>query len=280
MAQHNLIGIGLRHPHYKQVLQDQPDIGWLEVHSENFFHSAGPSIDFITSVRKKYPISLHGIGLSLGSADGLNQEHLAKLKGLVDRLDPFLVSEHLSWGYLDGIYIPDLLPVPYNQESFDVFAKNITTTQEFLGREILIENPSTYIEYKASKQHEVDFMTSLCAATGAKLLLDINNVSVSCFNHGWDVKEYINAIPIGLVKEIHLAGHSSEEIAPGKILRIDTHDRNVCPEVWDLYGHAISRFGLIPTLIEWDSKIPNLEFLLKEASKIAEYFTGWPHAKA
>lgn len=282
MNSDQLIGIGLRHPHYRQVLEELPFIGWFEVHSENFFSKGGPALDVLCAIRQHYPISLHGVGLSLGSAIGVDKDHLVRLKQLMKTINPFLVSEHLSWNCVDGIYLPDLLPVPYTQEGLDIFTNNVNVVQDFLGCEILIENPSSYIEYTASKIEEADFLTALCKRTGANILLDVNNVFVSCSNHGWNAQHYIDAIPCDLVKEIHLAGHSIKLIAPNEILRIDTHDHIVCQEVWDLYGYAIQKFGPMPTLLEWDAQIPALSFLIKEASKALHYFPhkGVDYAKA
>ncbi len=272
MTSNPLIGIGLRYPHYHQVLEELPPIGWFEVHSENYFRRGGPSINFLSKIRTYYPLSLHGVGLSLGSVESLDTNHLKRLKKLIDHTSPFLVSEHLSWSRVGGIYMPDLLPIPYNEEMLTIFCNNICQTQDFLGREILIENPSSYLEYTESDQEEVEFLTTLCKRSGAKILLDINNIFVSCSNHGWNAKKYIDAIPNDLVKEIHLAGHSIKTIAQDLNLRIDTHDENVCKEVWELYGDAIQKFGPLPTLLEWDAKIPDLDFLVREASKALDYF--------
>lgn len=280
MTSNPFIGIGLRHPHYQKVLEDRPSIEWFEVHSENFFHNGGPTLNVLFNIREHYPISLHGIGLSLGSASGLDDNHLSRLKKLIHSMNPFLVSEHLSWNSLNEFHLPDLLPIPYNQESFNVFAKNISKTQDFLGREILIENPSSYLEYHSSDRDEAEFLVKLCQKTGAKILLDINNIFVSCSNHGWDAQNYIDKIPHDLVKEIHLAGHSSQEISPEKTLLIDTHNNSVCDEVWELYGYALQKLGSIPTLLEWDADIPSLDFLMEEASKALNYVTlKKPHEK-
>ena len=280
MTSDQLIGIGLRHPHYKQVVREQPSIGWFEVHSENFFHKGGVSMAALCSIRQNYPISLHGVGLSLGSVDGLLNEHLTRLKDLIKLVDPFLVSEHLSWGYVGGVYMHDLLPVPYHKESLEVFAQNITRAQDFLGREILIENPSSYIEFNDSCLEEADFLANLCNKTGAKILLDVNNIFVSCSNHGWNAKKYIDAIPTHLVKEIHLAGHTIKNIAPEEIIRIDTHDNVVCKEVWELYAYALRKFGPVHTLLEWDAEIPALNVLIAEASKALVYLKEEIYASA
>lgn len=266
------IGIGLRHPHYQQVLEERPPIGWFEVHSENFFQAGGPARALLHSIRKHYPISLHGVGLSLGSAAINLQDHLKRLKQLIDHVQPFLVSEHLSWSRVNGVYMPDLLPIPYTDESLDIFARNLNLTQDFLGREILIENPSTYIEFTASYHEEVNFLVTLCQRTGAKILLDVNNVFVSCSNHGWNALAYIDAIPGNLIQEIHLAGHSISTLGPDQILRVDTHDNYVSEEVWDLYAYTLRKFGTKPTLLEWDAQIPALSVLMQEAAKALDYF--------
>lgn len=274
MTLNPLIGIGLRHLHYKQVLEECPSIGWFEVHSENFLACGGNLPELIAKVSQQYPISLHGVGLSLGSADGILTDHLKRISNLIERVNPQFISEHLSWGHVDGIYMPDLLPVPYTEESFNVFKQNIMVTQDFLKREIFIENPSSYIEYTSSNQHEAEFLVSLCKATDAKILLDVNNIFVSSWNHGWNAKEYIDAIPRNLVKEIHIAGHSIKELSNAQTLRIDTHNNFVCDEVWDLYAYAIQKFGPTPTLLEWDADIPSLEILMTEAAKCEPYLSS------
>jgi uncharacterized protein (UPF0276 family) len=273
MTLNPLIGIGLRHPHYGQALEELPSIGWFEVHSENFLARGGNLAELISKVAQHYPISLHGVGLSLGSADGISTKHLERLSNLIKRVNPKFISEHLSWGYIDGIYMPDLLPVPYTEESFNVFKQNILITQDFLKREIFIENPSSYIEYKSSNKHESQFLIELCKATNAKILLDVNNIFVSCWNHGWSAKEYIDSIPKNLVKELHIAGHSVKELPNNQILRVDTHNAYVCDEVWGLYDYAIQKFGPTPTLLEWDADIPSLETLVAEASKCGPYLS-------
>jgi uncharacterized protein (UPF0276 family) len=267
MTSDKLIGVSLKTAYYKQFLEDRPPIGWFEVHSENFFTEGGNGLANLMALSKLYPTSLHGIGLSLGSASGVQIEHLERLAKLVELVKPRFVSEHLSWGYINGVYMHDLLPIPYTDESLKIFSRNITVAQEFLHRQILIENPSSYLEYKASYKNEVDFLVEICKITDAKILLDVNNIFVSSSNHGWDAKNYIDAIPQGLVKEIHIAGHSTKILTTDQILRIDTHDNYVCDEVWDLYSYAIQRFGPTHTLLEWDANIPSLEVLIQEASK-------------
>ena len=267
-----IVGVGLRQPHYSYVLENKPNLGWFEVHPENFFMKGGPALHFLEKIRQDYSLSLHGVGLSLGSAEGLDQAHLVKLKQSIERFSPFLISEHLSWSRVQEVSFPDLLPVPYTQETLAIFNRNIDQAQSFLGREILIENPSSYLEYKSSTFSEVDFLTSLCQASGAKILLDLNNVYVSSSNHGWDPHTYLNAIPPHLVGEIHLAGHSLKTFDDGTKLFIDDHGSSVCDEVWELYEQAIQRGIYAPTLIEWDAEIPPFEILMKEAIKAQAYY--------
>ncbi len=273
MNMNNLIGIGLRHPHIQQVLDELPSVGWWEVHSENFFQEGGPAFEKLVSIREHYPVSLHGVGLSLGSGCGIAQEHLRRLKNLIQSIDPFLVSEHLSWSRVGGAYLPDLLPLPYTKESLEIISNNILQAQDYLGRELLIENPSSYLEFSTSEMMEVDFLVSLCEKTKAKILLDVNNVFVSCANHDWDMKKYIDSIPSNLVAEIHLAGHSIRSLSPDLELRIDTHDTTVDDAVWELYGYTISKIGLKPTLLEWDANIPALDILISESRKALDFIS-------
>jgi uncharacterized protein (UPF0276 family) len=266
-----LVGVGLRHPHFSYVLENKPGVGWFEVHSENFFQKGGASPAFLKEIRDNYPLSLHGVGLSLGSAEGLSLTHLEKIKQLIDRYSPFLVSEHISWSTVNGVYLPDLLPVPYTAETLDILTRNIDQAQTALGCEVLIENPSSYMEYKTSTYTEVDFLKTLCKRTGTKLLLDINNIFVSASNHGWDASSYIKAIPSNIVGEIHLAGHGMTTFDDGSQLRVDTHGSHVCDEVWDLFSQAVGQGIRVPTLIEWDADLPDFEILHNEAKKAEAY---------
>ncbi|MCE3232025.1 MAG: Protein of uncharacterized function, partial [Rickettsiaceae bacterium] len=245
-------GIGLRQPHYNEVIDNLPDIAWFEVHSENFFCKGGMSLYILEKIRQNYPLSLHGVGLSLGSVDPVNKNHLQQLKALINRFEPGLVSDHISWSSIGGIFLPDLLPLPYTHESLENIVKNIQITQDFLGRQILVENPSTYLEFKDSEIPEVEFISEVIKQSGCGLLLDINNIYVSAINNNFNPYDYLSSIPIGIVKEIHLAGHFKKEIEGCTIL-IDHHGDYVTQEVWDLYSSAINRFGKIPTLIEWDT---------------------------
>lgn len=260
------VGLGLRHPHYAHVMEHQPAVSWFEVHSENFMMPGGFAPYFLTAVRNDYPLSFHGIGLALGSESGVEEAHVQRLKEIVDYYEPILLSDHLSWARVGGYHMADLLPVPYTQESLAVFRQNIDCVQNILKRPLMIENPSTYMEYKDSDMTESDFMAELASTSGCFVLLDINNIYVSCANHGWDPKAYIDKIPGHLIQEIHLAGHSIKEFPEG-ILRIDTHSDHVCQEVWSLYRYAIDRFGQRPTLIEWDEKIPTFDVLYQEGQK-------------
>lgn len=261
----NFVGIGLRQPHYFQIQSESPAIDWLEVHSENFFRSHS-ALNTLLTIREKYPISLHGVGLSLGSATPPSIQHLKRLKNLMNDVQPFLISEHLSWSNVTDSYLPDLLPLPYTEEALVIFCENIITAQNFLNCELLIENPSTYLEYQHSTIAEVEFITAVAKTTNAKILLDINNIYVSCLNHEWDPYIYLNTIPVEYVKEIHLAGHSIQNLT-AKTIKIDTHDNPVCEDVWKLFAYAVKRFKYVPTLIEWDANIPELNILLAEAHK-------------
>jgi len=259
-------GIGLRGPHHSQFLTDAPPAAWLEAHSENFFAADSIALNTLEQIRANYPLSLHGVGLSLGAAGPLRQEHLAQLGRLVERLDPGLVSEHLCWGAVGEYHLNDLLPLPYTEEALDHMAERIAQTQDFLGRQILIENVSSYMEFKDSTIPEWEFLTAVSARSGCGILLDINNIYVSANNHGFQATDYINAIPTDQVGEIHLAGHSVQIYEEQAVL-VDTHDAPVCDDVWTLFEAALQRIGPCPTLIEWDSKLPSLAVLLAEAQK-------------
>ncbi len=255
-------GVGLRTPHYREVLDTRPDIPWFEVHSENFFAEGGPAHDLLTAVRREYPLSLHGVGLSLGSTDPLNRWHLDKVKALIERYQPGLVSEHLSWSSVGGRYLNDLLPLPYTEEALRHISSRIQQVQDYLGRQILVENLSSYLQFSTSTIPEWEFITAVAQRSGCGILLDVNNVYVNARNHGFDAADYLRAIPVSAVGEMHLAGHTDE----GDCL-IDTHSRPVAPAVWTLYEQAVHRFGRLPTLIEWDADIPPLTVLMSEAAK-------------
>jgi len=255
-------GIGLRARHYREILETLPSVGWLEVHSENFFNDGGQPLFYLEKTRKHYPLSLHGVGLFLGSTDPLNLAHLDHLKSLIERFEPDLVSEHLCWGSVNGRFLNDLLPLPYTEEALDHFCTRVDQVQEFLGRSLLIENVCNYLQYKHSTIPEWDFIAEVSRRTGCGILLDVNNIYVNAVNHKFDPASYFLSIPIDAVREIHLAGFDHN----GDCL-IDTHGQPVWEEVWDLYRQTLKWFGNVPTLIEWDTDVPELSILLDEASK-------------
>ena len=261
-------GIGLRFQHHQVVAETRPEIGWLEVHSENYM-GGGTTLRYLETIRANYPVSLHGVGLSLGTAGALDASHLQRVKTLIQRVQPALVSEHLSWSISGGTYFADLLPLPMTEEALEIMCRHVDEVQTMLGRRILVENPSSYLRYRHSTIPEWEFLAALCARTGCGILCDVNNVFVSCFNHGWDARAYLAALPPHAIGEIHLAGHSLKELPNGRVIRIDDHGSRVTPEVWQLYREALQHFGPVPSLIEWDTNIPDLGVLLDEAA-IAE----------
>lgn len=244
----------------------KPAIGWLEVHTENYM-GGGPNPRALENLRADYPVSLHGVGLSLGSAAGLDELHLERVAAAVDRFAPARVSEHLSWSMADGAYFADLLPLPLTGETLAVVARNIDALQTRIGRTILVENPSTYVQFRRSEIPEWEFLAELCARTGCGILCDVNNIYVSASNHGWDAGEYLARLPARHIGEIHLAGHAERTLEGGRTLRIDDHGSPVSGEVWSLYEQAVARFGAVPALIEWDTNVPSLDTLLAEATK-------------
>lgn len=257
------VGIGLRDPHVSELLATRPAVGWLEVHAENYMDD-GPLLDRLVQVRRDYPVSVHAVGVSLGSAEGVSSDHVARLRRLVRRIEPMLVSDHLSWCIADGAYLNDLLPLPYTEEALDVVVRNVAAVQEALGRPILVENPSRYLRFRHSTLGEAEFLAELARRTGCGVLCDVNNIYVSAMNLGEDAAAYLAELPPAIVGEIHLAGHSRAERA-GRPILIDDHAAPVCPAVWDLYRAAIRRFGGVPTLVEWDKDLPELSVLLGEA---------------
>lgn len=259
-----LTGIGLRAPHYTEFLEKRPGVAWLEVHSENYFAEGGKPLHILEQIRRDYPISLHGVGLSLGASDELNWQHLKKLRDLIVRINPCLVSDHLSWSSIDGHYLHDLLPLPYTEESLEHIVSRIQQVQDYLNRQILIENISSYIRYENSTIPEYEFLQTVAKKSGCAILLDINNIYVSATNLGFNPEVYLNAISADLVQEIHLAGFTTTVIDEKEVL-IDTHNRPIVPAVWNLYRKAIQQLGAKPTIIEWDSDLPSLDTLCLEA---------------
>jgi uncharacterized protein (UPF0276 family) len=261
-------GIGLRFPHHALVVQGRPEVAWFEVHAENFF-GGGAVRRVLSSVRRDYPLSLHGVGLSLGSAEGLNEQHLQRVAELARSIEPGLISEHLSWSVVGGHYLADLLPLPLTEEALDLVCRHVEHTQEVLQRRILIENPSTYLQFRHSTIPEWEFLNALTQRTGCGILCDVNNIFVSASNHGWNAQTYLQGLPAAAIGEIHLAGHALRILDNGTTLRIDNHGSPVAAEVWALYVQALRRFGARPTLIEWDTDIPAFEVLLDEAAQAA-----------
>jgi uncharacterized protein (UPF0276 family) len=257
-------GVGLRPPHYGEVLETHPDVGWFEIISENFFEPGGNPRRVLHAVRERWPVVMHGVSLSLGSVDPLNPEYLKKLKALADEIEPAWVSDHLCWGGFGGRYAHDLLPLPYTEEALAHVAERIARVQDLLGRHILVENVSSYLTYRHSTMSEWEFLTALCERADCGLLLDVNNVFVSAHNHGFDARAFIHGVPAERVKQLHLAGHSVD----GELL-LDTHDHAVPDGVWELYRVTVERLGAVPTLIEWDDQIPSWE-RLREESRRAE----------
>jgi len=251
-------GIGLRSPHVAHVQAERPPVAWFEVHSENYFADGGPALAALDRIRADYPLSLHGVGLSLGSADPLARPHLDKLAQLIARVEPALVSEHLSWSGVAGLHFNDLLPLPFTREALAHVCSRIEEIQDFLGRQIAVENVSAYVAFEESTMPEWEFVAAVVRRAGCTLLLDVNNVYVNAVNHGFDADTYLAAMPGDAIAEIHLAGFE----ATGPCL-IDTHGARVAPEVWTLYRRTIARIGPRPTLIEWDIDIP--EFAVREA---------------
>lgn len=255
-------GLGLRASHYQEIFETKPDVPWFELLSDNYMAAGGLPIQRAEKVRQDYPITLHGVGMSLGSADPLNTDYLKRLKVLADRLEPHYVSDHIAWVSVDGKYTHDLLPLPYNQDMLQHLSDRIQQVQDYLGRTILIENPSSYLSFDSSDMSEADFINQLSLSSGCELLLDVNNIYVSAMNHGFDPYQYLESIPQDKVKEIHLAGYEQMD---GYLF--DTHGHSVKPPVWDLYRAALKRFGSVPTLIEWDTDVPEFSTLLAEAKK-------------
>ena len=258
-------GIGLRSPHVDEVRATRPALSWLEVHPENYL-GGGPAVRALEAIRADYPLSFHAVGLSVGSAEGVDRRHLDRIKGLVDRFQPAMVSEHLAWSQAGGAYLNHLLPLPYTEESLAAVCRNVEEVQTTLGRRILVENPSGYLRFAASTIPEPEFLSALTARTGCGLLCDVNNIHVTAENLGLDARAYLAALPGDAIGEIHVAGHSVNEAA-GRPILIDDHGSPVGDAVWTLYEEALRRFGPRPTLVEWDTAIPPLDTLMAEARR-------------
>ena len=272
------IGIGLRAPYFAPIEQTRPAVGWLEVHAENFM-SGGPALRRLQAIRRDYPVSLHGVGLSLGTAGGLDREHLQRFKALIGEIDPFLVSDHLSWSVADGVYLNDLLPLPYTPETLDIVARNVGVAQDTFRRRILVENPSRYLQFRHSTIPEPEFLAELALRTGCGILCDVNNIFVTCSNLGLDANAYLDSLPASAIGEIHLAGHSRVE-RRGRAILIDDHASAVSEPVWRLYERALDRFGLVPSLVEWDKNLPCFETLFGEAKTASRIANSLENADA
>lgn len=271
---HNKVGVGLRSPHLDYFSEETPPLSWLEVHSENYFQPYSAARQTLLKLASDYQISCHGIGLSLGSVERVNRQHLQQLKQLINQVNPFLVSDHLSWSENGGHYFNDLLPLPYTEEALTIFCRNVLEVQDALQRPILIENPSSYVKFNHSTISEWEFLSEVQQRTQCRLLLDLNNIHVSAFNHGFDSLHYLQSIPAHAVDEIHLAGFTVKQLDKGEIW-IDTHSRPVSDEVWQLYQFWLEQYGERHTLIEWDLDIPEPQVLLGEAAKASHYLEHW-----
>jgi len=260
-------GVGLKPQHYRDILDGAPDIGWFEVHAENYMGAGGPPHAYLTAVRERYPLSLHGVGLSIGGSGPLDKDHLGRLRALIERYQPALFSEHLAWSSHDTVYLNDLLPLPYTEETLDLVCTHIDEVQETLHRQVLLENPSTYVAFAETSMREVDFLREVVQRTGCGLLLDVNNVFVQAINHGFDAAAYIDSFPAEHVAEIHLGGHDEDADDDGAPLLIDDHGREVADPVWALYARTLARAGPKPTLIEWDNDVPDWPTLFAEAKR-------------
>ena len=259
-------GLGFKPEHFPAIRETRPELGFFEIHAENYMGAGGPPHRQLTALRRDYAISLHGVGLSIGGPGRLDRDHLARLRVLVDRYQPESFSEHLAWSSHSAEYLNDLLPLPYTTETLTIICNHIDEVQETLGRQMLLENPATYVLFEQSTLPETDFLSEIARRTGCGLLLDINNVFVSCTNHHADPRAYLAAFPLARVGEIHLGGHASEDLPSGPLL-IDDHGSPVADPVWTLYAETVARTGPLPTLIEWDNDVPPFAELLAEAQR-------------
>ncbi|WP_421859225.1 DUF692 domain-containing protein [Oricola sp.] len=259
-------GVGFKHTHLDDILADTDPVGFLEVHAENYMGDGGFPHRALERVRQDYPVSLHGVCMSIGGPEPLSTDHLARFKALVERYEPGLISEHLAWSTHDDVFMNDLLPLPYTDETLAHVCEHVDRMQSFIGRQMLLENPSTYVVFDNSTMSETDFIREIARRTGCGLLLDVNNVFVSATNHGYSPLTYLMDFPLELVGEIHLAGHAVQEDDEGETLLIDSHDAPVADPVWDLFEIVVKQTGPIPTLVEWDSDLPDWPVLKSEAT--------------
>lgn len=261
-------GIGLRLPHITEVVATRPQVGWLEIHPENFL--ANPhATELLLELSEQYPISVHTVGISIGSAAEIDRQHLQRLCSLIRQLDAVFVSGHLAWSVEGNEYLNDLLPLPFNGETLEIVARHIHEIQDALGRPYMIENPSSYVGFRTSTMSEAEFLSELVSRTGCRLLCDVSNVYLSAHNMGYDAREYIDSMPADVIEEFHLGGFTLEgdDASPGAELWVDTHAAPLTDPAWELYAYAVRRLGTKPTLIEWDDHLPPLEMLVHEASR-------------
>ncbi|MFN3263239.1 MAG: DUF692 domain-containing protein [Pikeienuella sp.] len=274
-------GVSFKPEHFAAIMAAEPDVGFFEVHAENYMGAGGPPHRMLSAIRERWPLSLHGVGLSIGGEGRLDRAHLARLRALVERHAPARFSEHLAWSTHEGVFFNDLLPLPYTEATLARVADHVDEAQEALGVPLLLENPSAYVDLEGATMGETEFLREVARRTGCGLLLDINNVVVSAANRGFDAEAWLDAFPLDRVGEVHLAGHAVETGPDGERLLIDAHDRAVGEAVWSLYARALTRSGPLPTLIEWDADIPALDVLLAEAEAAERIMeAARPHALA
>jgi uncharacterized protein (UPF0276 family) len=266
-------GAGLKHEHAEEIFHDIRRVDFFEIHAENYMGAGGPPLHLLHRIRADYPVSVHGVGLSIGGCAPLDRNHLRRLKNLISAIQPALFSEHLAWSSHEGVFLNDLLPLPYNEISLAQVCAHVSEVQDTIGMPMLLENPSTYVAFGASTMSEIEFLRAVAQRTGCGLLLDVNNVHVSAVNQGFDAVAYIEAFPIGLVGEFHLAGFDEDRDSSGARLLIDDHGRPVSETVWELYRRALARPRLAPTLIEWDNNVPSFAVLAAEAGRARELLT-------
>jgi uncharacterized protein (UPF0276 family) len=259
-------GTGLKPEHAQAIFESARAVDFFEIHAENYMGAGGPPHHLLRRIASDYPLSVHGVGLSIGGAEPLDRDHLARLKKLIGDYSPAMFSEHLAWSSHDGVYLDDLLPLPYNAETLTCVVRHIDKVQHTLDTRMLLENPSTYVSFGTSDMDEPEFLRAVAARTGCGLLLDVNNVYVSSVNHGFDAAAYIDRFPVEFVGEIHLAGFAEDQDANGERLLIDAHGAPVADAVWSLYRRALARSGPVPTLIEWDNEIPDFATMVAEVS--------------
>ena len=267
------VGVGYKPQHYADILMHPPSLGWLEVHAENYLGSGGRPIAQLRALRERYAFSVHGVGLSIGSERGIDPDHLSRVKKLCDWLNPAQFSEHLAWSTHDVGFLNDLLPLPYDRKTLMRVVDHIDLVQSTLGRQMLLENPSGYLGFAQSTFEEGEFLAEIAQRTGCGLLFDINNVFVSCVNMGWDIDRYLNSFALDLVGEIHLGGHDEDIGDLGQRLLIDSHGAPVVDPVWSMYERVIAKTGPLPTLIEWDTDVPEWDTLYRDVTRAAQVMT-------